>query len=79
MARQDYDLQLARYADRGWRATFYIAGMEHSATNATGTAWESTPWRAVQVAAWEIVGRDACDGSGCIGSRVVGGGKGETR
>jgi hypothetical protein len=23
MARQGYDLQLTRYDDRGWRATFY--------------------------------------------------------
>ena len=30
----------------GWRATFYTTGMEHSKTSATGTAWESTPWRA---------------------------------
>jgi len=26
--------------------------MEHSPTSATGTAWERTPWHAVQVAAW---------------------------
>ena len=55
MARQDYDLQLARYADRGWRATFYVSGVEHSVTNARGTAWEATPWRAVQIAAWEAL------------------------
>jgi len=40
MARQSYDLQLTRYNDRGWRATFYTTGMEHSPTSATGTAWE---------------------------------------
>src|SRR5262245_17565124 len=43
MPRQGYDLQLTRY-DRGWRATFYTTGMEHSPTSATGTAWERTPW-----------------------------------
>jgi hypothetical protein len=37
MARQGYDLQLTRYDDRGWRATFYTTGMEHSPTSATGT------------------------------------------
>src|SRR2546426_5340305 len=42
MARQGYDLQLTRYDDRGWRATFYTSGMEHSPTSATGTAWEQT-------------------------------------
>jgi hypothetical protein len=29
MARQGYDLQLTRYDERGWRATFYTTGMEH--------------------------------------------------
>src|SRR3989440_2334354 len=51
MARQGYDLSLTRYDERGWRATFYTSGMEHS----TGTAWEQTPWRAVQGAAWEAL------------------------
>ena len=37
MARQGYDLQLTRYDERGWRATCYTAGMEHSITSATGT------------------------------------------
>jgi len=36
MARQGYDLQLTRYDERGWRATFYTTGMEHSPTSATG-------------------------------------------
>ena len=55
MARQGYDLQHTRYDERGWRATFYTSGMEHSPTSATGTAWEQTPWRAVQGAAWEAL------------------------
>ena len=50
-AAKGYDLQLTRYDERGWRATFYTSGMEHSPTSATGTAWEQTPWRAVQRAA----------------------------
>jgi hypothetical protein len=29
--------------ERGWRATFYTTGMEHSPTSATGTGWERTP------------------------------------
>jgi hypothetical protein len=37
MARQGYDLQLTRYDERGWRATFYASGIEHSPTSATGT------------------------------------------
>ena len=55
MARQGYDLQLTRYDDQGWRATFYTTGMEHSPTSATGTAWERTPWHATQRAAWEVL------------------------
>ena len=58
MARQGYDLQLTRYDDRGWRATYFASGMEHSPTSATGTAWEPTPWRAVQQAAWEVLSKD---------------------
>ncbi len=57
MARQGYDLQLTRYDERGWRATFYTSGMEHSPTSATGTGWEPTPWHAVQSAAWEALRR----------------------
>ena len=55
MARQDYDLQLTRYDGHAWRATFYTSGMEHSATSAIGSAWEPTPWRAVQQAAWQAL------------------------
>jgi ABC-type uncharacterized transport system substrate-binding protein len=55
MARQGFDLQLTRYDERGWRATFYTTGIEHSPTSATGTGWERTPWHAVQRAAWEAL------------------------
>lgn len=55
MARQGYDLSLTRYDGRGWRATFYATGIEHSATSATGSAFEPTPFRAVQVAAWRAL------------------------
>gem|GEM_PF-3188254 len=43
---------MVRNDERGWRATFYTTGMQHSPTSATGTAWERTPWRATQRAAW---------------------------
>ena len=46
MAYEGFDLQLARYDKRGWRATFYTTVMEHSPTSATGTGWERTPWHA---------------------------------
>src|SRR5256885_6086434 len=31
-----FDLQLTQYDEKGWRATFYTTGMEHSPTSATG-------------------------------------------
>jgi hypothetical protein len=55
MARQGYDLQLTWYDEKGWGATFYTTGMEHSPTGATGTGWERTPWHATQRAAWAAV------------------------
>jgi len=55
MARQGYDLQLTRYDEKGWRATFYTTGMDHSPTSAAGTGWRRTLWRATQRAAWEVV------------------------
>lgn len=57
MARQGYDLQLARYGEEGWRATFFPAGRAHSVV--AGSAWAGTPWHAVQAAAWEALGREA--------------------
>ena len=57
MHRQGYDLQLTQYDERGWRATFYTTGMEHSPTSATGTGWERTPWHATQRAAWAALDR----------------------
>ena|SRR2546428_6523677 len=47
MHRQGFDLQLTQYDKKGWRATFYTTGMEHSPMSATGTSWERTPWHAV--------------------------------
>ena len=53
MAGQGYDLQLTRYDEKGWRATFYTTGMEHLPMSATGTGWERNPRRATQRAAWK--------------------------
>jgi hypothetical protein len=57
MHRQGYDLQLTQYDERGWRATFYTTGMEHSPTSATATGWERTAWQAVQTAAFDALRR----------------------
>jgi hypothetical protein len=51
MHRHGFDLHLVQYAEEGWRCTFYTTGKEHSLTTTTGTAWEPTPWLAVQRAA----------------------------
>jgi hypothetical protein len=61
MARQDYDLQLMRYDERGWRTTCYTTGMEHSPTSATGAGWERTPWHAVQGTARDALRQACCD------------------
>jgi hypothetical protein len=66
MHRQGFDLQLTQYDERGWRATFYTTGMEHSPTSATGTAWERTPWRGTQRAAWEVLKKADCGGSKAV-------------
>jgi hypothetical protein len=55
MQRQGYDLQLTAYGDGHWRATFWTTGMVHSI--AGGSAWERTPWTAVQQAARAALGR----------------------
>jgi hypothetical protein len=57
MRRHGYDLYLCRYDGRGWRATFYVTGMEHSLTATTGSAFEPTPWKAVQRAAARTLDR----------------------
>jgi hypothetical protein len=62
MAHQGFDLQLTRYDARGWRATFYPTGIEHSITSATASAFEPTPWRAVQDAARDALRRGGRDG-----------------
>jgi len=61
MAHRGYDLQLTRDDEKGWRATFYARGMEHSPTSATGSAWERTPWRAVQGGARDALRRTVDD------------------
>jgi hypothetical protein len=55
MEHQGWDLQLTEYGDGHWRATFYVTGMAHSIVG--GSAWEPTPWRAVQRAAWAALNK----------------------
>jgi len=50
MHRAGWDVQMTQYGDGRWRATFYVTGQAHSIVG--GSAYEPTPWRAVQ-RAWE--------------------------
>src|SRR5687768_5880746 len=61
MHRQSYDIEFMQYDERGWRATFYVTGVEHSPTSSTASAWEPTPWRAVQRAALDALTRLSAD------------------
>jgi hypothetical protein len=54
MARQSYDIQLTKYADRGWRANFYPAGLAHSIG---AGSWAPMPGEAVHQAAWQALMR----------------------
>jgi hypothetical protein len=56
MARHGWDAQLTEYDSEHWRATFFIASHAHSIVG--GTAWETTPWGAVQKAAWAALKDD---------------------
>ena len=59
MHPEGYDVQLTQYDERGWRATFYTTGMEHSATSASALAFENTPWRAMQRAALAALAQES--------------------
>jgi hypothetical protein len=57
MHRAGWDLQLTEYGSGHWRATFWVTGSTHSVMGAS--AYEPTPWRAVQRAAWGALPADA--------------------
>ena len=49
MRAQGFDVELKQYP-HAWRASFFPTGIAHSIV--LGSAWEPTPWRAVQRAGW---------------------------
>jgi hypothetical protein len=57
MTHQGWDVELTAYAARDWRVNFWPVGIAHSVLG--GSAWEPTPWRAVQRAAWETLNKAA--------------------
>jgi hypothetical protein len=52
MTAQGYNVEIKEFPE-GWRANFYPVGIAHSVV--AGSAYEPTPWRAVQRAAWEAL------------------------
>jgi hypothetical protein len=60
MTAQGFNVELREFP-AAWRANFYSTGIAHSIV--VGSAWEPTPWRAVQRAAWETcTRREQADG-----------------
>ena len=52
MTVQDDNLEWKQFPE-GWRANFYDAAIAHSVV--LRSAYEPTPWRAVQRAAWAVL------------------------
>jgi len=71
MHRAGWDLQLTEYGNGHWRATFYVTGQARSIVG--GTAWEPTPWTAVQRAAWGALRRDEAAGADSFADERVSG------
>jgi hypothetical protein len=61
-AGQNYDLQLTRYGQDGWRATFYAAGRTAHSAAVVGLGVGA-----------DAVGRGAAGGMGCPGAGGAGG------
>jgi hypothetical protein len=55
------DLELRQFP-HGWRANLYPTGTAHSIV--VSSAWEPTPWRAVQQAAWTALKRAERENAG---------------
>jgi hypothetical protein len=56
MSRQGFTVSLGEHGVGRWIAVFYHGRGGHEPIAPAGTAQEVTPWRAVQRAAWEVVG-----------------------
>jgi hypothetical protein len=55
MVGQGLDVALTRNGHAGWRALFFPSSFIHESRS--GAAWGTTPWQAVQRAAWETLRR----------------------
>jgi hypothetical protein len=54
MAHQGFRVSVGEHGAGQWIAVFYHGGGGHEPIDAAGTAQETTPWRAVQRAAWGV-------------------------
>lgn len=52
MTAQGFDIEIQQYP-HGWWARFYLTGASHPVCG--GSGWATTPWGAVQAAAWETL------------------------
>jgi hypothetical protein len=59
MTHQGFKVSVGEHGAGQWIAVFYSGRGGHEPVAAAGTAQEATPWRAVQRAAWELIGRPA--------------------
>jgi hypothetical protein len=57
MAHQGFTVSLGEHGVGRWIAVFFYGGGGHALVAPAGTAQEPTPWRAVQRAAWQAMGR----------------------
>jgi hypothetical protein len=57
MSHQGFQVSLGEHGAGQRIAVFYIGHGGHQPVAAAGTAQAATPWRAVQRAAWAVVGR----------------------
>lgn len=55
MQRQGFQVSLGEHGAGQWIAVFYRGHGGHQLVAAAGTAQATTPWQAVQRAAWEAV------------------------
>jgi hypothetical protein len=56
MAHQGYQVSLGEHGTARWICVFYRPCGGHEPVVAAATAQEATPWRAVQRAAWLVIG-----------------------
>jgi hypothetical protein len=64
MTAQGFNVELKEFPE-GWRANFYPVGIAHSVV--AGSAYEPTPWRAVQGAAWQALTSPTAGAGGASG------------